>query len=529
MAGNRIVGNRLVEHRSADDRLAGHRSADHRSDRHRAAAAALLFTLTLLAGGCTVMGPDYQRPAVNLPADFGNGEAATAAADTMIPADWWRRYGDAELDALVDSVFASNTDLRLAAAQLEEAEAVLRETYAVLYPQLNLDAASTRSRVTTRGAQPIPAGIPVVRWDQRAAFSTSFELDFWGRLRRGAEAAQAQLLATQYGKDVVQLGLAGTAVQAYFLLRSLDAQIAVTRDSLAAREESLAVARARARGGLASELDVYQAEGLRADAAVQLNDLQRQRAAVERQLGVLSGRLDLRVASGDLRALPVPPTPPVGLPSSLLDRRPDVRQAEAALAAANARIGVAKAAMRPTISLTGMLGGQSRDLSDLLSAGARIWSLGVGLSLPIFDAGRLQARTDQAEARERQALAAYQKSTETAFREVADALNNIERSAAAEQQLDVRLQAARNTVRLARLRYEAGYSAYLEVLDALRNQNDAELAMVRNRQARLAYSVDLMKALGGGWTASEPAPLPLTPVQAVGKVFGASSEPLSAP
>ncbi|MGD9944077.1 MAG: efflux transporter outer membrane subunit [Burkholderiaceae bacterium] len=465
---------------------------------------AALFFIALLSGGCTVLGPDYQRPAIELPADFGiagDGAAAGPDAADALPADWWRRYADPELDQLVDAVLSSNADLRLAAAQLAEAEAVMREAEAVFYPQFNLDAAATRSRVTTQGAQPVPAGIPVVRSDRRAAFSTSFELDFWGRLQRGAEAAQAQLLGSRYGQDVVRLGLAATAVQAYFLLRSLDAQIAVTRDSLEARDASLSLARSRARGGLASDLDVHQAEGLRADAAVQLNELQRQRGAVERQLGVLSGRLGLRLAPGDLRRLPVPPPTPAGLPSALLDRRPDVRQAEAGLVAANARIGVARAAMRPTISLTGILGGQSRDLSDLLSAGARIWTLGVGLTLPVFDAGRLQARTEQAEARERQALASYQKAVEAAFREVADALDNVGRAAVAEQQLDVRLQAARNTVRLAKLRYEAGYSAYLEVLDALRSQNEAELAVVRNRQARLAYSVDLMKALGGGWTA----------------------------
>jgi multidrug efflux system outer membrane protein len=174
------------------------------------------------------------------------------------------------------------------------------------------------------------------------------------------------------------------------------------------------------------------------------------------------------------------------------------------LQAANARIGVARAAMLPTIALTGSYGGQSVELSDLLNSGARIWSLGFGLSLPIFDAGRLQARAEQAEARERQALAGYQKSIETAFREVGDALGNSERGVAAEGDLQRRLEAARNSTRLARARYEVGYSGYLELLDALRTQNDAELALIRNRQARLSYSVDLMKALGCGW-AAQPA------------------------
>jgi multidrug efflux system outer membrane protein len=183
----------------------------------------------------------------------------------------------------------------------------------------------------------------------------------------------------------------------------------------------------------------------------------------------------------------------------LLDRRPDLRLAEQNLVAANARIGVARAAMLPTITLTGAFGGQSRDLSDLLAGGARIWSLGFGLTLPIFDAGRLVARADQAEARHRQLLAAYQKAAESAFREVADALSGIERSERAERVIEQRLAAARTAHGLATRRYEAGYSSYLEVLDADRVRNDAEIALVRNRQARLSFSVDLMKALGGGW------------------------------
>ena len=188
------------------------------------------------------------------------------------------------------------------------------------------------------------------------------------------------------------------------------------------------------------------------------------------------------------------------LPSTLLERRPDVRQAELQLVSANAQIGVARAAMLPTISLTGSYGAESRALSTLLESGSRIWSLGFGLALPIFDWGRLAARADAAEARARQSLAGYQKAIETAFREVADGLTNLEQTTATEEDLQARATAARNVLRLARARYEAGYSAYLEVLDAQRTANDAELAVVRNRQSRLSASVDLMKALGGGWS-----------------------------
>ena len=244
---------------------------------------------------------------------------------------------------------------------------------------------------------------------------------------------------------------------------------------------------------------MHQAQGALSDALVQRRDAERSRALIERQLATLTGRLDLKIVQGDLFALPVPPTPPPGLPSALLERRPDIRSAEQSMVAANAQIGIARAALFPTISLTAALGMQSAQLGELLSSGAGIWSLGFGLALPIFDAGRREARVEQAEARREQALAGYQRSIETAFREVADGLVNVEQSASVEEELRLRLQAARNALELSTLRYESGYSPYLEVLDAQRTANEAELAFVRNRQARLAFSVDLMKALGGGW------------------------------
>jgi multidrug efflux system outer membrane protein len=282
-------------------------------------------------------------------------------------------------------------------------------------------------------------------------------------------------------------------------LRSLDAQIAVLDLSLQARRDSLSIAKSRAEAGLASELDVHQAQGALSDALVQRRDAERNRALIERQLATLTGRLDLRLSRGDLFALPLPPTPPPGLPSSLLDRRPDIRSAEETMVAANAQIGIARAALFPTISLTAGLGTQSAELGQLLSSGAGIWSLGFGLALPIFDAGRREARVEQADARREQALAGYQRSIETAFREVSDALVNVEQSAGTEEELRVRMEAARSALELSSIRYESGYSPYLEVLDAQRTANEAELAFVRNRQARLAFSVDLMKALGGGW------------------------------
>jgi len=327
--------------------------------------------------------------------------------------------------------------------------------------------------------------------------STSFEIDFWGRFGRADEAARAGLLGTQLAREVVGLTIGSLTAQTYFGLRSLDAQIMALDNTIRLRRESLDIARARANAGLTSELDVHQAQGALSDSLVQRRDAGRQRALLERQLAQLSGKLDLKVAGGDLFALPVPPTPPAGLPSSLLERRPDIRAAEQTMIAANAQIGVARAARFPSVTLTAFLGGQSAAVEDIASSG--IWGLGLGIVGPLFDAGRRAAVEDQAAARYQQQLASWQRSVEGAFREVSDALVNLEETGNSEAELRARVEAARNALELSRIRYESGYSPYLEVLDAQRTANDAEIAFVRNRQARLAFSVDLMRALGGGW------------------------------
>ena len=455
----------------------------------------------VLLAGCTTVGPDYERPALPLPDKY---PAQAEAGAPSVSAEWWTLYGDPTLNELVAGSRTRNADLRLAAARVREAEAVLREAGALYVPEAIGGAAASRSRVSTRSV-PAPAPGTLNREQYQALASTSFELDFWGRFARANEAAQAILLSSQLSQDTVALTLAGATAQAYFALRSLDAQIQVLDNTLKVRRDSLAIVRARAEAGLTSDLDIYQAEGALSDALVERSDAVRQRALVERQLGVLTGRLDLAVAPGDLFALPLPPTPPAGLPSDLLERRPDIRSAEQVLVAANAQVGVARAALFPSISLTASLGAQSAELSTLLSSGAGIWSLGFALAQPIFDGGRREARVDQAQARREQALAGYQRSIETAFREVSDALVNVAQTAGTEEELKARLQAARNALELSTLRYESGYSPYIEVLDAQRTANLAELVFVRNRQSRLAFSVDLMKSLGGGWkSGSEP-------------------------
>lgn len=457
----------------------------------------LALLAALAAAGCTTVGPDYERPAVEVPTAY----PSPTAQGEDVPAEWWTLYRDPTLDALVDATRANNPDIRLAAARVRQAEAVLREANAAWFPEVLAGYGATRNRVSERNVP--PAAAPFEREQHQLIASMSYEIDFWGRVARTAEAAEASLAASRLSQEVVTLTLSSATAQAYFALRSLDAQIAVLNIALRVRTESFDIAKARLDAGLASELDLYQAQGALSDNLVQLRDAERQRALVERQLAQLTGRLDLKLAPGDLYALPLPPTPPAGLPSALLDRRPDVRAAEQSMVAANALIGTARAALFPTISLTAGLGAQSAELSELLSSGSGIWSLGFGLALPIFDAGRRQARVEQAQALREQALAVYVGTIATAFRETADALVNLEQVSRAEADVEARLKAARAALAVSDERYRAGYSPYLEVLDAQRTANDAAIAFVRQRQARLAFSVDLMKALGGGWAAAD--------------------------
>ncbi len=451
------------------------------------------LVLAALLSGCSVLGPDYHRPTSGVPAQY------TEAADKQTAAlnrEWWKLFRDPTLDDLVAQALAGNADLSLAAARVEEADAVLRQTGAVLFPEVDLGASDVHSRSSTTVA--LPAS-PAVQQKLHLGLGTSFELDFWGKLRRASESARASALASRYGRDTLALTLAALVTQSYVGLRSLDAQVKVAKATLESRASALSIVQVRLASGLSSELDLRQAEGAQAAAAAQWVDLVQQRALAEHQLALLVGRMDLKLAAGELEPLPLPPRPPAGLPSTLLEARPDIRQAEAQLVAANARIGVSRAALFPSISLTGLLGGESAQLAGLLNSPSRIWSLGLGLNLPLFDAGRLDAQVDQATALQKQALAAYQKAIQSAFKEVNDALIVLRQGAEKDTQLDAQVTAAARVQKLAQARYQAGYSPYLEVLDSQRTLNDATLSLLRNRQARLAATVDLFRALGGGW------------------------------
>jgi multidrug efflux system outer membrane protein len=456
---------------------------------------------TLMLAGCMV-GPDYQRPTVDMPAAYPD-PATVAAPVATARADWWKLFDDPTLNELIATALANNTDVLRAVARIEEADANLRAVNASLFPEIDLNGAAVRSASSFAVASPPAPGTPSVRNDVRLALLASFEVDFWGKLRRGAEAARAQALGSRYAKDVVDLSLASLTVQTYFSLRSLDAQITTTRSTLATRKDGLGLVVRRVDAGYASDLDLHQAEGATTDASAQLGELIRQRALAEHLLGVLTGKLDLAVPLGDITRLPLPALPPPGLPSTLLERRPDVRLAEQNLVAANALVGVAVAQQFPAISLTGNYGGESAALASLFTGPGRIWAIGIGLTTPVFDAGKLAALADAERARYKQALATYEQTARTSFREVSDALNNVARLAATETDLQASVRSAREALRLATRRYEAGYSGYFEVLDAQRTANISELLLIRNRQALLNADVDLMTALGGGWEPAE--------------------------
>ncbi|HEX5515908.1 MAG TPA: efflux transporter outer membrane subunit, partial [Gammaproteobacteria bacterium] len=438
----------------------------------------LALAVTLLSG-CMV-GPDYRRPSIELPGRFAAAAGEPAAAG--VSQTWWGEFNDPLLVELVQAALTNNTDLQQAVAAVERADAVLREAGAALLPEVTGSGTAARARVSENIGR---IGAPAVRNSFRAAVTTSFELDFWGRLRRAREAALAQAVGSRYARDTVALSLTGAVAQVYVALRALDAQVAVSEQTLENRQRTRRLIRSRYQGGIASPLDLQQAEVAYATAAAQLIDLQRQRRLVESQLGALIGQVDIRIAAEQLQELPLPPMPPPGLPSALLDARPDVREAEARLIAANANIGIAKAALFPSISLTGQFGSESSELADLFAGGSAIWSLGGRLDVPIFDAGRRRARVDQATATQQEALARYVGVVRNAFRDVNDALISVQQTAEIEQALAARMSAAEKALRLAEIRYESGYSPFLEVLDAQRTANDAELAYIRNRQDRL--------------------------------------------
>jgi outer membrane protein, multidrug efflux system len=458
------------------------------------------LALCLVLAGCT-LGPTYQRPAVPAPEVWRDGPPHADPA-SLADLSWWELFEDEELRRLVQAALEANKDLRIAVTRVDQARALLGVTRAAQFPEINAGASATTNRFSDT-VRPRGQG------GQSDLFSTTvdltFEIDIWGRLRRATEAARAEFLASDEARHAVVMTLVSDVATAYLRLRQLDLELETTRQNLASRQGSLQLVRDRLEAGLTSALDLRQAEAELASTAAQIPDLERQIAQTEHQLSILLGRNPGGISRGrPLTGQTFPPTVPAGLPSALLERRPDIRQAEDGLIAANARIGVAKAAFFPQVSLTGFFGVESVALSDLFTGPSRIWQFGPTVTLPIFNAGRNRANLRLTEAQQRESLIRYEQAIQQGFREVEDALvaHRKAREALAEQEAAVR--ASREALSIAEFRYTSGLTNYLDVLDAQRTLLAAEVAESRTLLAQLVAVVQLYRALGGGWDA-EPA------------------------
>ncbi|HUH95448.1 MAG TPA: efflux transporter outer membrane subunit [Casimicrobiaceae bacterium] len=462
----------------------------------RRVPAILAIALGVASSGCMV-GPDYVRPGVDVPpawrVDYG------MAADTA-NSRWWEQFGDSALDELIEAALRANRDVRIAAARVDEFGGRLAVARAALFPQVAASADATRQRVTRH--QPlsrIPADVSPTYDSYDAILSASWEIDLWGKLRRSTEAARADLLATEEARRSVVLSLVASVASGYISLRDLDRQLEIARDTTKTRADSLQVFELRFKGGVVSELQLAQNRSEYAQALASIPQIEDQIAQTENALSLLLGRNPGSIPRGRAIDALLPPAIPEGLPSDLLERRPDLRQAEAQLAAANARIGVAKAAYFPSISLTGALGSASTQLSSLFSGPAGLWSYGASLVAPIFTAGAIAGQVEQAEAQQQQALFSYQKAIQSAFSDVDNALVDHAKSRERLQALSQQVDALATYARLARLRYENGYTSYIEVLDAERSLFAAQLQYADQQALVLNALVNLYKAMGGGW------------------------------
>jgi NodT family efflux transporter outer membrane factor (OMF) lipoprotein len=480
-------------------------------------AASTIFVMMLAMSlmGC-LQGQSYTRPPIETPADWSHmasGPLVAGASGNTPEADWWRAFRNEELTQFVERALAQNHDVRRAVSRVIEGRASVTTAGAGLYPQLNVQGSYTNISVSKNtlaglglatGQQPGPQvfarpGSSFDLWN--GAADLRWELDVWGRIRRGMEAASADAQAIEQDARAIALTLIGDVGQAYFRIRELDEQIEIAQRALALRRDSLEIIGKRASVGLASDLDVKRTEVLVAESAGQIPDLTRLRAVELHRLEVLTGSAPgtLILAPMSLRKVIVQPDIPVGLPSHLLERRPDILQAEATLIAANARIGQARAYFFPTFSITGQGGLQSAEFANWFTGNSANFSIGPSVTLPIFLGGTNVARLDAAQSRYQQMLEGYQQTILLAFREVADLLVSIQ--ARAEQLLRQREQASAATaaVGLAEVRYRKGLVNYLDVLDAQRTMLAAETQLAQTERARLTDMVSLYKALGGGW------------------------------
>jgi multidrug efflux system outer membrane protein len=456
----------------------------------------LALVLCLALAGCMV-GPDYRRPAIDTPATWRGPGAEAAEAGNVA---WWEQFQDPALSALVGEAVRNSKDLKIATANVEAAFAQYGITRSALFPQIDAQASATRERVSRNGPVSVPAGRETFN-DFTVDATLSYEIDLWGRVRRATEAARADLLASEQGRRTVVMTLVSTVATGYIQLRAFDRQLDIARQTSQSLGEAARLQRVRFQQGARPESDYQQAEAQYQAAAAQVPELERLIARQENFLSVLVGHNPGPIARGrEIEAL-VFPAVPAALPSSLLERRPDILQAEQNLIAANADIGVAKAAYFPRISLTAALGFESSDISELLKSSSKRGAVGVAATLPIFNAGRIHNQVAQAEAFQREALASYEKSILAGLQDVENAL--VDRTKFAE----AREAQARNVAALARfrdlaaLRYREGATIYLEVSNAEQSLFNAQLAYV-SIQAQLFQSyANLYKAVGGGWDA----------------------------
>jgi multidrug efflux system outer membrane protein len=462
----------------------------------------VLMTVGLLTTGCAV-GPRYKRPAVAVPGSYRGavseqGLHAQVTGPQIVSLGeqkWWDIFQDEQLRKLIRMALQQNYDLRIAASHILEAQAQLGVTRADQFPTLSAGAAI--ADVRTAQSKFLPE---FESSTGQVNASAVWELDFWGKYRRATEAARANLLATEWaGQEVVSTLVANVAA-AYFQLRALDLQLEISKRTLSSRQESLRLTRILADGGSTSLLDVRQAEQLVFTASAEVPALEQQIEQQENLLSILLGQNPYDVPRGQtLTEQRQPPETPAGLPSALLERRPDIREAEEQLIAANAEIGVARAAYFPQISLSGTGGFQSSALSNLFTGPAGAWSFGASLTQPLFTAGRLRSGVRLAEARRQTALLVYQQSIQAAFRSVSDALIAYRKTHEFRTQQEFLFQSAQDAARLSHMRYSGGVTGYLEVLTNETNAFSAELALVQARLNEFLSLVELYEALGGGW------------------------------
>jgi outer membrane protein, multidrug efflux system len=455
----------------------------------------------LVCAGCTV-GPNYNRPKVEAPDTYrgATSEAAPAekpAAEAASLADqkWWEVFQDKELQGLIRVALANNYDARIAATRVLEAQAQLGITRADQFPSLGVGANLTSVRNPTIG--PIPA---YEFTTGEITATAAWNIDFWGKYRRATEAARANLLASEWARQQVISTLVANVATSYFQLRQLDLELEISRDTLASRRESLQLTTLLTEHGIDTMLDQRQAEELVYTAAAQIPDLERQIAQQENNISLLLGNNPGAVPRGlKLTDQPHPPEVPAGLPSLLLERRPDIRQAEETLVAANAQIGVARAAYFPQISLTGTAGFQSSALSNLFTSGQGVWVLAGALTQPIFEGGRLKNNVRLAEAQKQQMVLTYQQTIKGAFRDVSNALIAYQKNREFRVEQERLTAAAQDAARLSQQRFKAGVSDYLEVLTNETNYFADELELVQAQFNEVQALVQLYQVLGGGW------------------------------